>query len=487
MNPVNRKESGGYFWAVVAVIVATGLRWALYPYVKDAHVFMYYVLAVAFAVWAGGQRAGILATVLGAMAAAVVLAPGFQANIVGDVAGISIFAISCFVIIGLLQAQRKSAEQAMVNQLAEEASRARRAELEKKDRVALDNTWDVAIIVTDRNRIIREWNVGAAQITGWSRGEVIGQSTDILHLAPDLENGVPRRTILAAESMSKAPVARWLKGKDGEKFFAEGMVRPIVDQGGWINGFIEVFIDGTSRVQRQETLERQMLDRADQLESLSYSMAHDMRQYLRGIANNATLLARDLEGTISAEQGTAINRLAENAKRMHAMVEGILDHLRVRRAPLNSKPVDLSKLGEEVAESVQPSGSQPVVHFIVQPGMWVKGDADLLQTVITNLFENAHKYATGHVRFGFDPVRQAYYVKDEGPGFDPEYADKIFKPFFRLHGQEKPGTGIGLPNALGIVERHGGKMWAESEGDGKGATFFFTLKSFEEAPVGALI
>ena len=102
------------------------------------------------------------------------------------------------------------------------------------------------------------------------------------------------------------------------------------------------------------------------------------------------------------------------------------------------------------------------------------------------LVRNALKYAPeGRVVFGRDPTKDAFYVKDDGPGFEPQYAEKIFDLFHRLHGQEKPGTGIGLANVKRIVERHGGKIWAESE-PGKGATFYFTLKAIAEEPVGTL-
>lgn len=480
------KGRRGYLWALVAVAIATGLRYLLLPYAKDSHVFLYYLLAVAFSVWAGGSMAGIVATILGASLAGIALAPGFGSNVVGDLVGLILFLVCSVSVISLLQAQQSSAEQRMQAELAEQASRTRRAELEKKDRVALDNTWDVAIIVTDHNRIIREWNVGAAQMTGWSRGETIGQSTDLLFLPEDLEKDEPRRETLSAEAMSKAKIARWLKCRDGSQFYGEGMIRPVLDQSGWVTGFIMVFIDGTSRVQAQDELERRMLDRAEELESLTYSMAHDMRQYTRGIAVNATMVVRELKDKLSEEELRNIERLSDNATRMREMVDGILDHLRLSKAAPNAKPVDLSKLGEEVAERIQPAQAGSTVQFIVQPGMWAKGDGDLISLVIQNLFDNAFKYGAGHVRFGYDAKQGAYYVRDEGAGFNPEYAARIFKPFVRLHGQDVPGTGIGLPNAQRIVERHGGRMWAESDGEGKGATFYFTLKGVEEAPVGVL-
>lgn len=486
MSGKKRKGRNGYLWGVATVVAAAGIRWTLIPYAKDTHVFLYFILAIAVSVYLGGSKSGFLALFLGAIMATVELAPGFSSDASGEVLGLSLYVLSGLAVIALLQAQERQAEQRMLAELAEQESRTRRAELENKDRVALDNTWDVAIVVSDHKRIIREWNVGAAQITGWSRGEVIGQSTDILFLPEDLAKDEPRSQALAAESMGKAKMTRWLKCKDGSQFYADGTTRPITDKSGWVTGFIEVFIDGTARVSAQEAMERRMLERTEELEGLSYSMAHDMRQYTRGMAVNAGLLARELGDNLTQDQAMAIERLESNAKRMHAMVEGILDHLRVSRADLNTKPVDLSKLGEDVAMRIQPAHADSSVHFIVQPGMWVKGDSDLISLVISNLFENAIKYGSGHVRLGYDAKVAAYYVRDEGPGFNPEYAEKIFHRFFRLHGQDVPGTGIGLPNAKRIVERHGGRMWAESEGEGKGATFFFTLKGAEDVPVGIL-
>jgi len=185
------------------------------------------------------------------------------------------------------------------------------------------------------------------------------------------------------------------------------------------------------------------------------------------------------------DQVRPLERLRENATRMYQMVEAILDHLRVGRSPITAKPINLSLLGEEAVDRLQSTPGAEKIHFIIQPGLWVKGDRDLLSLVFDNLFGNAVKYASGRVIFGHSAAKDAYYVKDEGPGFDEKYAEKIFGVFDRLHNQDVPGTGIGLANVKRVIERHGGRVWAESE-VGKGATFYFTLRATEDSPVGSL-
>jgi signal transduction histidine kinase len=137
-------------------------------------------------------------------------------------------------------------------------------------------------------------------------------------------------------------------------------------------------------------------------------------------------------------------------------------------------PVDLSQLARDVANEIQTSND---IEFVIEPGLTGIGDSVLLRFVLQNLFENAQKFSPngGTVRFGGQDGE--FFVADEGIGFDMQYADKIFRPFERLHRSEDiPGTGIGLANVERIVRRHGGKVWADSE-IGHGATFHFTLST----------
>jgi signal transduction histidine kinase len=314
---------------------------------------------------------------------------------------------------------------------------------------------------------------------------MVGRSADELFSPDDQQNGEPRLEQLMAETQGRSWFSRWLCRKDGTQFLAEGTLRSLPGEMGEAQGFIKFFTDVTSRVQKYEDTIADMVTRAQDSGNLLHAMAHDMRQYTRGISTNCTMMIRDLANILPDEQKNGLVRLKENSQRMHEMVNGILDHLRVGNSPINPKAVNLSAVAEDAVQRVKATMPENDMHFIVQPGLWVKGDKELLDLVFGNLFENACKYGGGKVIFGHDAAKDAYYVRDEGPGFEQQYAEKIFKLFERLHGQDKPGTGIGLPNVKRIIERHGGKIWAEGE-PGKGATFYFTLKAAEHAAVGSL-
>jgi PAS domain S-box-containing protein len=490
MSKLPRTEKLSYLWSAVAVAVAFGIRFALSSWFSGDALFFLYVPAVAIAAWGGGIMPGIFAIFLslGAGIAYELTWPTHPLNF-EDRIRFALFAFCCSVVIYAIQSLRKALRREIVARPVVEVAGAKPRFESSQDRglrLILDNSLDVAIITMDQNHLVREWNAGATQITGYSRGEMLGKSADVLFSPSDLESGEPRHEQLLAEATGQTAIYRWMRHKDGELFLAEGTLRPMPLQLNESQSFIKVFTDVTSRSRQYDEAKAMLMEKAQDAEVLLYSMAHDMRQYSRGLSVNATLLARDLEGIVPEENTKALDRLRENGTRMHGMVEGILEHLRLVRSPVKPSPVNLSEVAELCAAHLRRDNPACTNHFIVQPGLWVKGDRELLSFVFDNLFNNAAKYAPGtRVIFGRDAAKEAYYVRDEGPGFDPQYQERVFRLFERLHGQDKPGTGIGLSNVRRIIERHGGKVWAETQ-QGQGATFYFTLKSAVEELAGSL-
>lgn len=489
MSSLPRTEKLSYLWAAIAVLVAAGVRWAVLPWTPDSYTLWFFVPTVALAGWSGGLGPAVLAYFL-SMGASFVLGQALHEQPTEQELRVRLilFTVAALTEWGAIQSLRKNLRKEIVQRpVVETAAPAPRTQIDRDRayKTIFDNLVDTAIITLDSNRRVREWNVGATQITGWTRGEMVGRSADDLFGPDDVQNGEPGLEQLMAETTGKASFSRWLNQKGGGQFLAEGTMRTMPGELNEAAGFIKVFSDVTPRVQRHEDTVASLLERASDAEVLTYSMAHDMRQYTRGISTNCTMMIRDLDPILPEEHKHGLNRLRENGLRMHAMVEGILEHLRVGRSPISAKPLNLSALAEDAAQRARQAVPDSKMHFIVQPGLWVKGDKELLNLVLGELFENAAKYGGGRVIFGHDATKNAYYVRDEGPGFDPQYAEKIFGIFERLHGQDIPGTGIGLPNARRVIDRHGGKIWAESE-PGKGATFYFTLKVAEQAPVGTL-
>jgi light-regulated signal transduction histidine kinase (bacteriophytochrome) len=173
---------------------------------------------------------------------------------------------------------------------------------------------------------------------------------------------------------------------------------------------------------------------------------------------------------------------------MGQLIDDMLELSRVGRSEMRPTRVDLSVLAERVAAELREADPQRKAEFTIRPGLVAEGDSRLLRVVLTNMLGNAWKFTgrqpVARIEFGATQVdgTSAYYVRDNGVGFDMAYADKLFAPFQRLHARDEfPGTGVGLATVARIVRRHGGRAWAEGA-VGKGATFYFTLSDRKEVP-----
>ncbi len=239
--------------------------------------------------------------------------------------------------------------------------------------------------------------------------------------------------------------------------------------------------------QSRSELEQRVRERTAQLtaankelEAFSYSVAHDLRGPLQHISNIAFLLQATIDVSRPQEHDL-IRKLFEGSKRMSALIDDLLNLSRATSTPLHRTAIDVSHMVEEILRNLRTEDLLRKVQCTAAKGARAIADEGLMQVVLQNLLGNAWKYTAKtsepQIEFGFTetPDGTVYFVRDNGAGFDARYADRLFRPFQRLHSQsEFPGTGIGLTTAFRIIERHGGKIWAESKVD-EGATFFFTL------------
>jgi signal transduction histidine kinase len=234
----------------------------------------------------------------------------------------------------------------------------------------------------------------------------------------------------------------------------------------------------------QALLERraQELEAANsELESFSYSVSHDLRAPLRSIDGFSQALLEDYSSVLDEDGRRHLERVRRATQTMAVLIDDLLKLARVARAEMRRDEVDLSALASEVVAGLRDGQPAREVEFLAKPGLASRGDSRLLRVVLENLLGNAWKFTSkqprariefGDVRAGNGP---AYFVRDDGAGFDMNYATKLFGAFQRLHSvTEFPGTGIGLATCARIIHRHGGSIWAESV-PGQGATFFFTL------------
>ena len=218
-----------------------------------------------------------------------------------------------------------------------------------------------------------------------------------------------------------------------------------------------------------------------ELEAFAYSVSHDLRTPLRGINGYTKILLDDFNKELSEEARQYFNKIIRSANRMGDLIDSLLKLSRILRSEMKIEKVDLSNIAKEVYEDLKSAYPDRNVSCIIQPNLFVMADISLIKTVIANLIQNAWKFTeyTEGAKIEFNSITsnggKVFFVKDNGVGYNMEYADKLFIPFSRLHSDtEFDGLGIGLASAKRIIDKHGGKIWAESKIN-EGATFFFTL------------
>lgn len=219
----------------------------------------------------------------------------------------------------------------------------------------------------------------------------------------------------------------------------------------------------------------------DELESFCYSVSHDLRTPLRGITGAAMMLLEDYSDKLDDDGKYHLRRLSAASGRMAQLIDDLLQYSRLGRKEPSRERIDLLALAEKSMEELRrrKAGCDLTAELRAVPE--VSADPQLMELVLHNLLENACKFTQGRpsarVEFGSEEVdgTTAFYVRDNGVGFDPQYMGKLFRPFERLHSESQfPGTGIGLANVKRIIERHGGRIWCDAAVD-QGATFWFTI------------
>ena len=241
--------------------------------------------------------------------------------------------------------------------------------------------------------------------------------------------------------------------------------------------------DVTARLRVRE------LERSSQsLDSFIYSLSHDLRAPLRALSGYSGALLEEYGGVLGEEGRGYAERIVAVSGQMARLIDHLLQLSRISRAELHLEPVDLGGEAARIAEEIQRRDPRRRVSFAIDQPVQALADRRLIRTVLQNLLDNAWKFTSGRddasIEFGTVPSGDAAvccYVRDNGAGFDPAYAGKLFQPFQRLHAAgEFPGAGTGLASVRQIVERHGGRVWAEGA-VGAGATFYFTLDGKESA------
>jgi light-regulated signal transduction histidine kinase (bacteriophytochrome) len=218
-----------------------------------------------------------------------------------------------------------------------------------------------------------------------------------------------------------------------------------------------------------------------ELESFIYSVSHDLQAPLRHISAFSQILIDDFKEQLTEEAIQHLNRIDRASSKMSRLINGLLTLSRLNRAEMNVSRIEMSALADNVAQALRDSDPSRPVSFHIGEDITADADPTLIKAALENLLDNAWKYTSkttdAIIEFGCELQgnEQVFYLRDNGAGFDMEYADKLFTPFKRLHpAHEFDGAGIGLATVQRIIHRHGGRIWAAAS-PGQGATFYFTL------------
>ncbi len=356
-------------------------------------------------------------------------------------------------------------------------------EIERKFILMVQNVKDYAFFMLDTKGYIKSWNDGARRIKGYTAAEVIGKHISIFYMDEDRKNNVPNHYLEMAEKLGHYETEGKRVRKNGTTFWANITITAIYDENKKLTGFSKLTKDITEMRNAKLALEQKAmeLERSNsELEQFAYVASHDLQEPLRTISSYVQLLSSRYKDKLDDEANEFIDFAVEGSKRMKQLITSLLEYSRVNKSQV-FEHINLIELLENVKEDmneqIQESGA--IIKYDVPPEIY--GDEILLSQLFQNLLVNAIKFRSdkkpeieivGKKDTGFC----LFSIKDNGIGISPEYFGKIFVIFQRLHKRESySGSGIGLSICKKIVERHGGKIWVESE-PGKGSIFYFTIK-----------
>jgi PAS domain S-box-containing protein len=453
------------------------------------------------------EETGVTGHAMGALGALwAVRADGDEFQIEASISQIEAAGKKLFTVILRDITERKDAEEKLAAQ-AEELTRSQQA-LETQSRMmqsVLDSMAE-GLIATDEQGQFIIWNPAAERILGLGSVNLSSQQWS-QHYGLFLDDMV---TPFPSEQL---PLVRAIRGETSaaqmfvhnpelaEGVWIEASAGPLKDKEGIVRGGVVAFRDisqkrrSENEIQRLNAeLERRVAERTVQLEaanqeleSFTYTVAHDLRAPLRHIAGFSAILVEEFGPSLSAEAQRYLQRIQQGTQKMGRLVDELLSLAKVGRQPLNLEIAGLNSIVQEVIGMLQPDVEGRQVEWKIADLPFVECDPALIRQVFQNLLSNALKYSRprSHAVIEIGQILQneqpVVFVRDNGVGFSMKYADKLFGVFQRLHRSEDfEGTGVGLATVQRIVKKHFGRVWAEAELD-KGATFYFTLGGVQPA------
>ena len=359
----------------------------------------------------------------------------------------------------------------------------------------VDGVRDCAIVMLDPQGLVRGWNAGAERMKGYTATEILGTNFSCFFLPEDIVAGVPQRDLERAALTGRIEDEGWRVRKDGSRFLANVIITALRDDNGGLRGFAKIIRDVTEKKQAEEgqrqlnqeqALRSQLEASNKELEAFTYSVSHDLRAPLRSVDSFSRIVLEDYGPTLGDEGNRLLGIVRSEAQRMGCLIDDLLRFSRIGRSEMVNAECDMAEIVGHTLASFDSKvmGGVSIELKVIPPAF---GDLAMLRQVWFNLVSNAVKFSSKTVgptiEIGGTSGTDAstYYIKDNGAGFDPRFAKKLFGVFQRLHSeQEFEGTGVGLAIVQRTIHRHGGSVWAEGK-VGEGATFYFTLPRQRES------
>ena len=364
------------------------------------------------------------------------------------------------------------------------------AEAESLQRALMEGDTDYAIIILDPAGNVVLWNPGAQKLKGYTEEEIMGRNFAVFYTPEDRAAGIPKTALRVAAVEGKFEEESLRVRKDGSTFWASQVISPLRSVDGDLTGFVKVTRDITERKMAEADLHDHVekLKRSNQeLDDFAYIASHDLKEPIRGLSNNAKFLQEDFAEIIGDGGHRRLNRMIYLCGRMESLVDDLLYFSRLGRQDLAAQKVDLNGVIRDIDLMMETTLREMNAKIVVPaPLPAIVCDVPRVTEVFRNLITNAVKYndkpdkrvEVGVARHeGKVPV---FYVRDNGIGIEPRFFSDIFRIFKRLNEEDDSvkGTGVGLTFVKKIIERHGGRIWLESE-PGQGTTFYFTLQTPE--------
>ena len=346
----------------------------------------------------------------------------------------------------------------------------------------LENVSD-AVIASDERFVTTAWNQAAEKMYGWTADEILGRPTAEV-LWPEFVGVEPDEVFrrLLEEGSFEGEVIH--PRKDGTRIHTEARAIALRDEDGRLTGFVSIDRDITERKRAEEALKQQArdLERSNrELEQFAYVASHDLREPLRMISSYTQLLASRYTGRLDDDADEFIAYAADGAIRMQGLIDDLLAYSRLGANGRSLESTDCNAVLDQAVANLAAAINENQATVTHDELPTIQADASQLAQVFQNLIANAIKFRRAdppcvHVSSRLDGPEWVLSVRDNGIGIEPDYADRIFRIFQRLHTREEyPGSGMGLAICKKIIERHGGSIWVKSQ-TGKGATFYFTIR-----------